>query len=204
VRVLERVSDRRAGRVNQRSHERRTQLAITGAIGEQRPDHPGRHPAKSSHEHLQALVEIAQRAPAVRRARLPNPLAERCEHEPLTTWPPSADRRLRRPRPPRDVLEGEAAVARLVERRERGTEHGGVDLSVPRTARARAAGPVALAGIHTFDTSHIRYGPGRNVIQAHASKTATSRNPSGSAWFGSSFALPPIVIHEGAGPVKPG
>ena len=134
VRPIERLLDGRARRVEQRGHERGPQLAVAGAVGEQRADHVGRHAPERGHEQLEALVEIAQRAAGVRRARLAEALAERGEHQPLAVGPATVDRRLGRPGAARDLLERQAAVPGLVERRERGLEHGGVDLRIARAA----------------------------------------------------------------------
>ncbi len=149
VRPVERLLDGRARRVEQRRHERRPQLGVAGAVGEQRADHVGRHPPERGHEQLEALVEIAERAAGVRRLCLAEALAERGEHQPLAVGPAAIDRRLGRPGAARDLLEREAAVPGRVERRERGVEHGGVDLRVARTPHARFLSRGVASGLHT-------------------------------------------------------
>jgi hypothetical protein len=137
VRPVERFLDRRARRVEQRGHERGPQVVVAGAVGEQRADHVGRHAPEGGDEQLEALVEVAQRAAGVRRARLAHSLAERGEHQSLAVGPATVDGRLGGPGAARDLLERQAAIPGLVERRERGLEHGGVDLPVARAAHTR-------------------------------------------------------------------
>ena len=140
MRPVKRFLDGRARRVEQRGHERRPQVGVAGAVGEQRADHVGRHAPIGSDEQLQALVEVAQRAPGVGRSRLAQALAERGEHQPLAVGPATVDGRLGGPGSARDLLERQAAIPGLVERRERGLEHGGVDLPVARAAHTRFLG----------------------------------------------------------------
>src|SRR5262245_55469060 len=58
VSPLEGLPDGRARRVEERGHEGRPQLAVGGAVGEERTDHAGRHAPKGGDEYLEALVEI--------------------------------------------------------------------------------------------------------------------------------------------------
>ena len=73
--------------------------------------------------------------------------AQRVEHQPLAVSPAPVDRRLRRPRAARDVLEREAAVAGPPEHLDRGLQHRGVDLRVTRPAGG--AHPAIMAGGRT-------------------------------------------------------
>jgi len=91
---FQRLSDSRARGIEQSDHERVAQLAIAGAVDEQRPDHTGRQAPECGYEDLRALVEIAQRAARVRRSRLPESASERREHQPLATRPAAVDRGL--------------------------------------------------------------------------------------------------------------
>jgi MFS family permease len=152
VRARQRLPYRRARRIEQRRHEGRTQLAVPGAVGEQRPQHPGRHAPKRGDEDLEALVQVAQGAASVRRARRAQPPAKRRQHQALPARPAPIDRRLGGPRPERDLLERQPAVPRPVEHIDGGVEHRAVDLRVTRTAHGTgtiglSAHPIIVARI---------------------------------------------------------
>ena len=84
VSPLERLPDGGARWVEQGRHEFVPQLSVAGAVGEQGAEHVGRQPPEGGDEDLEALVEIAEGAPGVRRARRSETLSERSKDQPLT------------------------------------------------------------------------------------------------------------------------
>ena len=134
---FERLSHGRARRIEQHGHERVAQLVIPRAISKQWTDHPGRQAPESCHEDLQRLIEIAQRAACVRRPRLPKPLRERREHQPLTSRPATVDRGLRRSCAPCHLFERQTSITELVKHRERRLEHRHINLPIARATRPR-------------------------------------------------------------------
>src|SRR5215218_5695066 len=104
--------------------------------------------ANSGHEQLEALIEIAKRAARVRRPRLAEALSERGEHKALATGPASVDRRLRGARAPRDLVQREAAVARLAKDGQGRANHGCVDLRVARPPDALGRRGRIAVGAH--------------------------------------------------------
>ena len=94
-------------------------------------------------------------------SRLAQARPERGEHQPLTVGPATVDRRLRRPRVARDLLQRQPAVAGPVEHGEGRVQHGGVDLPVARTAHARLRSRIdgrLLHSVSVVQTVMVRIG----------------------------------------------
>ena len=134
------------------------------------PTHPV-ETTKCGDEHLQALVDIAQRASGVRCPGLTHARPQRRQHKLLPTGPTAVDGRLCRARSPSHLLEGEAAVSDLTQYRQRRIEHRGVDLGVTRTPADGSNGGVRRRS-HTQEHKAICSDPFRI-----ASRLTACRSP---------------------------
>jgi hypothetical protein len=154
VRADKRFSDCSTRRLEQRAHKGAAQPTIAGAVGEQRADHIGRYTSERRHEHLETLIEIAQRAAGVGCRRVTEAPTERRQHELLAIRPTPVDGRLGGPCVSRDLFERQSAVAGLVEYSKGGFEDGGVDLRIAWTAAT--ASLASRSGASTLHALHSR------------------------------------------------
>lgn len=138
--AIERVADGATRRFDQGVQVLRPQLRGRCAFGKDCAQRVGSDLAVRDEEDLEALVEIAQRAPGVWRERGLQARPDRREGEVHSIRPASVDRRAGRARASCHAAETQLLVARFVQDCESRREDGVVEVAVPWATRLGGAG----------------------------------------------------------------